>query len=300
MLGLKLIHISQGAPGNREKLGIFCVSSVCPSFCHGCANWNIMLYWTVLYYVLPPLVNIKFNNISFSFRIRNVYNELVAIGQVSLLFFATLSIMIQNVKVIIPLHNIGRGVGVGGCGYTGKGQGQCRSCRCSCCLYEKGQQQYWYWSCMINRSLFSINWLIDLWIEWWIDQLIDWLIDWLIVFNIVFHSERSYMAIIFYGERFQTLSWNSTDCKVSHHYSDIIMGAMASQITSLTIVYSIIYSGADQRKHQSSASLAFVRGIHRRPVNSPHKGPVMRKMFRFDDNMMDIWWLSARLQYTVH
>ena len=54
------------------------------------------------------------------------------------------------------------------------------------------------------------------------------------------------------------------------HYDDVIMGAMASQITSLTIVYSTVYSGADQRKHQSSASLAFVRGIHRGPVNSPH------------------------------
>ena len=58
---------------------------------------------------------------------------------------------------------------------------------------------------------------------------------------------------------------------------------MASQITSLTIVYSTVYSGADQRKHQSSASLAFVRGIHRLPVNSPHKWPVTRKMFPLDD-----------------
>ena len=61
---------------------------------------------------------------------------------------------------------------------------------------------------------------------------------------------------------------------------------MASQIASLTIVYSTVYSGADQRKHQSSASLAFVRGIHRGPVNSPHKWPVTRKMFPFDDVIM--------------
>ena len=59
------------------------------------------------------------------------------------------------------------------------------------------------------------------------------------------------------------------------------MEAIASQITSLTIVYSIVYSDADQRKHQSSASLAFVRGIHRGPVNSPHKWPVTQKMFPF-------------------
>ena len=63
------------------------------------------------------------------------------------------------------------------------------------------------------------------------------------------------------------------------HYSDVIMDTMASQITSLTIVYSTVYWGADQRKYQSSASLAFVRG----PVNSPHKWPVTRKMFPFDD-----------------
>ena len=65
------------------------------------------------------------------------------------------------------------------------------------------------------------------------------------------------------------------------HYDDVTMGAIASQITSLTIVYSTVYSDADQRKHQSSASLTFVRGIHRGPVNSPHKWPVTRKMFPF-------------------
>ena len=61
------------------------------------------------------------------------------------------------------------------------------------------------------------------------------------------------------------------------------MGAMASQITSITIVYSVFYSGADQRKHQSSTSLAFVPGSHWWPVNSPHKWPVTGKMFPFDD-----------------
>ena len=62
------------------------------------------------------------------------------------------------------------------------------------------------------------------------------------------------------------------------------MSTMVSQITSLTIVYSTVYSGADQRKHQSSASLAFVRGIHRWIPR--RKGPVMRKMFPFDDVIM--------------
>ena len=73
------------------------------------------------------------------------------------------------------------------------------------------------------------------------------------------------------------------------HYSYVIMDTMASQITSHTIVYSSVYSGADQRKHQSSASLAVVRGIHRSPVNSPHKGPVTRKIFPFDNVIMGVF-----------
>ena len=83
--------------------------------------------------------------------------------------------------------------------------------------------------------------------------------------------------------------WNSFGCKRGH-YSDVIMGAITSQITSLTIVYSTVYSNADQRKHQSSSSLAFVWGIHRWPVNSPYKGPVTRKMFPFDDVIMVLQW----------
>ena len=70
------------------------------------------------------------------------------------------------------------------------------------------------------------------------------------------------------------------------HYNDVIMGAIASQITSFTIIYSAAYSDANPIKHQSSASLAFVGGIHRWPVNSPHKWPETRKMFPFDDVIM--------------
>ena len=67
------------------------------------------------------------------------------------------------------------------------------------------------------------------------------------------------------------------------HYNDVIIGMTASQITSFMIVYSTVYSGADQWKHESSVSLAFVQGIHRGPVNSQHKWPVTWKMFAFDD-----------------
>ena len=74
-------------------------------------------------------------------------------------------------------------------------------------------------------------------------------------------------------------------CLVIHccHYTEVIMSATASQIISLTIVYSTVYSGADQRKYKRTAPLAFVQGIHRWSVNSPHKRPVTRKMFPFND-----------------
>ena len=82
-----------------------------------------------------------------------------------------------------------------------------------------------------------------------------------------------------YNTKYHSTTLDYTDAK---HYTDVIMGTMASQITSLTIVYSTVYSGAGQRKHQRSASLTFVRGIHRWPV---HKGPVT---FPFDDVIMSL------------
>ena len=81
-------------------------------------------------------------------------------------------------------------------------------------------------------------------------------------------------------------AWEVPSGVLPPHYNDVLMGSVASQLTSLTIVYSTVYSAADQRKHQSSTALAFVRGIHRGPLNSPHKWPVTRKMFPFDDVIM--------------
>ena len=64
-----------------------------------------------------------------------------------------------------------------------------------------------------------------------------------------------------------------------NHYIDVMMTTMASQITSLTVVYSTGYSDADQRKHQSSASLAFVWGIHRGRWTPRTKGQLRGKCF---------------------
>ena len=75
--------------------------------------------------------------------------------------------------------------------------------------------------------------------------------------------------------------WEIFWCMICH-YSDVMMNAMAFQITIISIVYSTVCSGAYQRKHQMSASLAFVRGIHRWPVNSSHIGPVTWKMLPFN------------------
>ena len=82
-----------------------------------------------------------------------------------------------------------------------------------------------------------------------------------------------------------------------HHCGDVIMSAIASQITDVSIVYSTVCSGADQRKHQCSASLAFVWGIHRWLMDNPHKGLVTRKMFPFDDAIM---MLFVHWHYRVH
>ena len=83
---------------------------------------------------------------------------------------------------------------------------------------------------------------------------------------------------------------NITTIPKSNPVDDVIMSAIASQINSLTIVYSTVYSGVHQRKHQSSTSLAFVQGIHRWPVNFPHKGTVTRQCFHL---MTSSWnWLS--------
>ena len=100
------------------------------------------------------------------------------------------------------------------------------------------------------------------------------------------------------------------------HYDDVIMSAMTSQITGVSIVCPTVCSGADERTHQSFASLAIVREIHRSPVDSPHKGPVARvgkskwctKMLsitmiyqriypRINTAIIDIQWITANCGY---
>ena len=99
--------------------------------------------------------------------------------------------------------------------------------------------------------------------------------------------------IIFQNSSLSTISRNHFHhADALPHYNDVIMSKVASHITSLTIVYSTVYSGADERKHQSSAPLAFVWGIHRWPVDSPHKGPVTRKCFHLMTSSCSLLVLS--------
>ena len=93
-------------------------------------------------------------------------------------------------------------------------------------------------------------------------------------------------CIIYRGAREGVSTTLDNLLSINGPYIDVIMSVTASQIISVSIAYSTVCSGAAQRKHQSSASLASKGGIHRWPVDSSHKGPVTRKMFSFDDVIM--------------
>ena len=110
---------------------------------------------------------------------------------------------------------------------------------------------------------------------WWLDQIVLWYKadKWYIYIYIYIYALSPSWAIWRRRKcrkrvsKYRTLSGDhfvqAAMCQHNQHYNDVIMGTMASQITSPTIVYSAVHSGAYQRKHQSSASLAIVRGIHR-------------------------------------
>ena len=83
------------------------------------------------------------------------------------------------------------------------------------------------------------------------------------------------------------LDFNQTISTPLQHYNDIPMSTIVSQITSLTAVYISVYSRADQRKYQSSASLAFARGIHWWSVNSPTQRASNAENVAFDDVIMN-------------
>ena len=95
---------------------------------------------------------------------------------------------------------------------------------------------------------------------------------------------RLALYCVYYGLVQTNLHISFRITSMALYYSYVTMGVMASQITSLTIVYSTVYSGADKKSKLRVTGLC--GGIHRWPVNSPRKGPVTLKMFPFDDAIM--------------
>ena len=94
-----------------------------------------------------------------------------------------------------------------------------------------------------------------------------------------------------WGWWFETPScplWRHSNEKIAFRIFATTLQWRQNERDCVSIAYSIVCSGTDQRKHQSSASLAFVRGIHHWTVNSPHKGPLTREMVPFHDVIMQV------------
>ena len=159
-------------------------------------------------------------------------------------------------------------------------------------------QQRWYWICRMQRSGFFV------YQEWspspvpsWCWEIIERANEFYVYFEklsaqglVTLHSGRNWYSLCFFSL--------SPGEYVYLQYNDVIMSAMPSQISSLIFVYSTVYSGAYQRKHQSFASLAFVRGIHRWPVNSLHKRPVTRKILLLGMVIATLLYADCITQHT--
>ena len=141
---------------------------------------------------------------------------------------------------------------------------------------EPGHQQPWYWLCWTE----SIRWYQATTKLMW---LMNEAVQWDIVFLCSFVFTRA--AILSHGNSelhdlhlCRKLSW--------FHYSDVITSTTASQVTSLTIVYWTVYSGADQKKILALRHWSLCGEFTSDPWLSPHRGPVTWQMFPFDDVIM--------------
>ena len=136
------------------------------------------------------------------------------------------------------------------------------------------------------------KWLSKQWWSWWFETPSRPLYDVTLASVDARQHAPSACWIFLSARRPPTLFcglWYNNTYAATDHYSDVMLSAMTSQITGIWTVYSVVCPVAHQRKHQSSASLAIIRGIHRWPVESAHKGPVtmvIQKMFSFDDVIM--------------
>ena len=105
-------------------------------------------------------------------------------------------------------------------------------------------------------------------------------------------TPKSLLCNVSAGKQQQKLDKQTHEWLCPQHYSDVIMRAVAYQITRISCLLNVC-SGSDQRKTSKLLVTGRLRGIHRWPVNSPHKGPVTPRMFPFDD--VTIGWLLISL-----
>ena len=155
-----------------------------------------------------------------------------------------------------------------------------------------------------NMYLITMNFILWVWYSWATVEGIASIRNYIHTLCACNYSSMhyTYTTLLYYYTMHWFISYLSVKRPLKH-YNGVIMSAMASKTTGVSIVYSTICSNVDQRKHQSSVSLAFVRGIYRWPVISPQRGPVTRKMFPFDDVIMSelklpagrvTWWYSIQ------
>ena len=136
-----------------------------------------------------------------------------------------------------------------------------------------GQLLYQIWMRKRERETMNHEKIAGI-LKWQQHNSQGWILNSVIQFGHICYALRWFMVDLHVSSQWVAFTWPSVfrgtggrgwvivSIKYKLHYCDVIMSPTTSQITSLTIVYSIFYSGTDQRKHQSSASLAFVRGIH--------------------------------------
>ena len=156
----------------------------------------------------------------------------------------------------------------------------------------------WDWGCYRSIIWYILSKDTVIWVCL-CRRLLDSVVVMLVKVQSIRKTRNDFMCT--HSRYFCTISWSTPCGSMMPHYDDVIMTTMAAQITSLTVVYSTVYSDANQREHQSSASLAFVWGIHRDRWIPRTKGQLRRKCFHlmtsswFDDIDLDQYWLRLCL-----
>ena len=158
-----------------------------------------------------------------------------------------------------------------------------------------------HWSHVLQRVIIYLGWnfvngyqvILDLnvahnykFILYWFPNIIFSIVNWSYDY---LTSELNKFSRWYKTGIYKTTKYICENLYFGYHYNDDIMSAIASQITSITIVYSTVYSGADQRKYSKLCVTDLcVWIIHRWPMN--FKGPVTRKMLQLMTSSYFSWF----------